>query len=45
MHGSIVALGLESVSCHAGAALTNNTILPIAEFGTAPTRARSLAEV
>jgi hypothetical protein len=33
------------VTCHAGAALTNNTILPIAEVGTAPTRARSLAEV
>jgi hypothetical protein len=33
------------VTCHAGAALTNNTVLPIAEVGTAPTRARSLAEV
>lgn len=33
------------VTCHAGAALTNNTILPIAEVGTAPTRARSLADV
>jgi hypothetical protein len=32
-------------TCHAGTALTNNTILPIAEVGTAPTRARSLAEV
>ncbi|NES95132.1 MAG: cytochrome C oxidase Cbb3 [Desertifilum sp. SIO1I2] len=33
------------VSCHAGAALTNNTVLPIAEVGTAPTRARSLAAI
>jgi hypothetical protein len=31
--------------CHAGAALTNNTVLPVAEIGTAPTRARSLANI
>jgi hypothetical protein len=43
--GRQVFLSAGCVTCHAGSALTNNQILPLAEIGTAPTRAMSMEGV